>query len=60
MKGPSRLEKKYGRGQTVGNGLQTNGMLLNKEWARFLRKYDWLAGLSLDGPQHIHNRYRHR
>jgi uncharacterized protein len=52
------LEKKYGRGQTVGNGLQTNGMLLNKDWARFLRKYDWLVGLSLDGPQHIHNRYR--
>ncbi len=52
------LEKKYGRGQTVGNGLQTNGLLLNKEWARFLRKYDWLVGISLDGPAHIHNRYR--
>lgn len=52
------LEKKYGRGQTVGNGLQTNGVLLNKDWARFLRKYDWLVGLSLDGPEHIHNRYR--
>ena len=52
------LEKKYGRGQTVGNGLQTNGILLNKDWARFLRKYDWLVGLSLDGPEHIHNRYR--
>lgn len=52
------LEKKYGRGQTVGNGLQTNGMLLHKDWARFLRKYDWLVGISLDGPSHIHNRYR--
>jgi uncharacterized protein len=52
------LEKKYGRGQTVGNGLQTNGLLLNKDWARFLRKYDWLVGLSLDGPEPIHNRYR--
>lgn len=52
------LEKKYGKGQTVGNGLQTNGILLDKEWARFLRKYDWLVGLSLDGPSHIHNRYR--
>ncbi len=52
------LEMKYGHGQTVGNGLQTNGMLLNLEWADFLKKYDWLVGLSLDGPEHIHNRYR--
>jgi len=52
------LEKKYGRNQSVGNGLQTNGLLLNKEWAVFLKQYDWLVGISLDGPEHIHNRYR--
>src|SRR6056297_1140471 len=52
------LEMKYGHGQSVGNGLQTNGTLLNEEWAAFLQKYDWLVGLSLDGPAHIHNRYR--
>jgi uncharacterized protein len=52
------LEKKYGRGQTVGNGLQTNGTLLTLEWAQFLKQYDWLVGLSLDGPEHIHNHYR--
>jgi len=52
------LEMKYGHGQTVGNGLQTNGTLLNEDWAEFLQKYDWLVGLSLDGPEHIHNHYR--
>ena len=52
------LEIKYGRNQTVGNGLQTNGTLITKDWARFLKKYDWLIGISLDGPEHIHNRYR--
>ena len=52
------LEKRYGRGQTVGNGLQTNGILLTSEWAQFLNQYDWLVGLSIDGPAHIHNRYR--
>lgn len=52
------LEKRYGRNQSVGNGLQTNGLLLNKEWAVFLKQYDWLVGISLDGPEHIHNRYR--
>ncbi|HPT31743.1 MAG TPA: 4Fe-4S cluster-binding domain-containing protein, partial [Prolixibacteraceae bacterium] len=28
------LEKKFGRNQTVGNGLQTNGLLLNIRWAQ--------------------------
>ena len=52
------LEIKYGHGQIVGNGLQTNGTLLNEDWAQFLKQYDWLVGLSLDGPEHIHNHYR--
>ncbi|HKJ41342.1 MAG TPA: SPASM domain-containing protein, partial [Sunxiuqinia sp.] len=42
----------------VGNGLQTNGLLLNRDWAKFLKKYDWLVGLSLDGPEFIHDYYR--
>jgi uncharacterized protein len=52
------LEKKYGHNQSVGNSLQTNGMLLDKNWASFLKEFDWLVGISLDGPEHIHNRYR--
>ena len=52
------LEMKYGHGQSVGNGFQTNGTLLDHDWARFFKKYDWLIGLSLDGPEHIHDRYR--
>lgn len=52
------LEMKYGHGQAVGNGFQTNGTLLDVEWAKFFKQYDWLIGLSLDGPQHIHDRYR--
>jgi uncharacterized protein len=49
---------KYGSGKTIGNGLQTNGILLTPEWARFLSKYRFLVGLSLDGPEHIHDYYR--
>ncbi len=52
------LEKQYGRGKHVGNGFQTNGILLNEEWADFLRGNEFLVGLSLDGPAHIHNKYR--
>lgn len=51
-------QKRYGRGQSVGNGLQTNGLLIDTEWAGFLSQYKFLVGLSLDGPEHIHNRYR--
>ena len=52
------LEQKYGNGKIVGNGFQTNGYLLNEEWADFLAKWKFLVGLSIDGPQHIHDHYR--
>jgi uncharacterized protein len=49
---------RYGKGKSVGNGLQTNGVLIDREWAAFLKKYNFLVGLSLDGPAHIHDRCR--
>jgi uncharacterized protein len=53
------LQQRYGvGGQAVGNGLQTNGVLLDDEWCRFLRHYCFLVGLSIDGPSEIHNRHR--
>ena len=52
------LQQMYGHGQTVGNGLQTNGLLIDDSWAQFLRSYQWLVGLSLDGPRHVHDHYR--
>jgi uncharacterized protein len=45
-------------GQVISNALQTNGVLLDEKWARFLRQYRFLVGLSLDGPEEIHDRYR--
>ncbi len=52
------LQQRYARGQTVGNGLQTNGILIDLDWAKFLKAYNFLIGISLDGPAHIHNHYR--
>ncbi len=53
------LQQKYGvSGQSVSNGLQTNGILLDAEWARFLRRYNFLVGVSLDGPAPYHDHYR--
>jgi uncharacterized protein len=52
-------QEKHGRsGQTVGNGLQTNGLLIDRAWSEFLRDARFLVGLSLDGPQHVHDCYR--
>lgn len=52
------LMRRYGKGKEVANGLQTNGLLLDKGWARFFKKYKFLVGLSLDGPEHVHDHYR--
>ena len=42
----------------VENTLQTNGVLLNEEWCRFLHDNNFLVGLSIDGPKSIHDVYR--
>jgi uncharacterized protein len=53
------LEKKYARpGQKIQNDLQTNGVLLDEEWAAFLKSNRFLVGLSIDGPREIHDHYR--
>ena len=54
-----RLQQEYRRpGQVVENSIQTNGLLLDEEWAKFLAEEDFLGGISLDGPKKIHDRYR--
>ena len=40
------------------NGLQTNGTLLDEDWCRFFAAEGFTVGLSLDGPQEMHDRYR--
>ena len=54
-----RLQKKYCPDNvTIHNNIQTNGTLLNDEWGRFLAKNKFLVGISIDGPELIHNTYR--
>jgi uncharacterized protein len=53
------LQKKYGvSGQEVGNSLQTNAILLNESWCRFLHENKFLVGISIDGPKEFHDYYR--
>lgn len=53
------LQRRYAPpGVTVYNSLQTNGVLLDEEWCRFLKENRFLVGLSLDGPKDLHDAYR--
>jgi len=53
------FQKKYGAaGQEVSNALQTNGILLDESWCRFLHDSKFLVGISIDGPRELHDYYR--
>lgn len=54
-----RLQKRYAGGRQIDNSLQTNGTLLTDEWCEFLKKNNWLVGISFDGTAEMTNRYRH-
>src|SRR5580658_3692456 len=54
-----KFQQQYGRdGQSVSNALQTNGVLLDRDWCDLFRAFNWLLGVSLDGPEEINDRYR--
>jgi uncharacterized protein len=50
-----KLQRLYGAGRTIENSFQTNGTLIDDDWAAFLAKHNFLVGLSLDGPADIHD-----
>ena len=52
------LQKKYARGRIIDNCIQTNGTLLTDEWCRFFKENRFLVGVSIDGPQKFHDKYR--
>jgi uncharacterized protein len=45
-------------GQTIANTFQTNGVLIDEEWAAFFARHRFLVGLSIDGPAELHDRMR--
>jgi uncharacterized protein len=46
------------RGQTAEFSMQTNATRIDAEWAAFLKAHDFLVGVSIDGPQPIHDAFR--
>jgi uncharacterized protein len=52
------LQAPYRAHKRIRNTLQTNGLSLDDDWCAFFKANDFFIGLSLDGPQDIHDRYR--
>ena len=52
------LQTRYANGKRIQNGFQTNGVLLDDEWAQFLSDSNFLVGISIDGPRELHDAYR--
>jgi uncharacterized protein len=53
------LAKRYRQPhQTAVHTIQTNGTLIDDEWADFFRENDYLVGVSIDGPRGLHDAYR--
>ena len=52
-------QRPYRNLKTINNSFQTNGTLLTDEWCAFFKEHNFFVGLSLDGPEVIHDRYRY-
>ena len=58
FKKAAELQDRYGNETEIDNCLQTNGILIDDDWARWLAGRRFLTGVSIDGPEHVHDRFR--
>jgi uncharacterized protein len=42
----------------VRHSIQTNGMLITREWCELFKKWNVGVGVSIDGPRHLHDAHR--
>ena len=53
-----RLQEQYATGRRILNTLQTNGTRLTDDWCRFFHDHHFRIGISIDGPEYLHDIYR--
>ncbi|MBO5956534.1 MAG: anaerobic sulfatase maturase [Bacteroidales bacterium] len=53
-----RFQNKYRGNKHIYNTIQTNATLLDDDFAIFFKENNFLVGVSVDGPQDIHDKYR--
>lgn len=52
------IQRAVANGFSYTNALQTNGTLLNDEWFEFLKQERFSLSISIDGPKHLHDKFR--
>jgi serine-type anaerobic sulfatase-maturating enzyme len=53
------LAEKYRKPhQRVLHTIQTNGTLIDDQWAKFFKQNNYLVGVSIDGPREMHDAFR--
>lgn len=52
------IERYNSKNINVINNIQTNGVLLNDKWCTFLKDYHFKVGISIDGPEFLHDKNR--
>ena len=54
------LQEKYFEtpSRSISNNLMTNGVNLDSSWLEFVTQYSWEVGVSIDGPELLHDTFR--
>ncbi|MCK6262491.1 anaerobic sulfatase maturase [Vibrio sp. ZSDE26] len=52
------LQRKHKGNKVILNTFQTNGILIDSEWCEFFKENNFLVGVSIDGPNTLHDKYR--
>lgn len=52
------LQQQFAAGKTIVNTFQTNGILIDDEWADFFKSHNFLVGISIDGDAALHDEWR--